>query len=91
MFQASAIGIVVEIAASPAEEQGLKSLFAPGLEGCLDTLRDLGSGREGIVEKLFQIPAQVAAEIAIGTALDLERLRRRDDPSSAYLPSGRHT
>src|SRR5262249_43581301 len=79
IFQASAVGIVVEIAALPAVQQGLKSLFAPSLEGCLDTLRDLGPGWEGIVEELFQIRAQIEAEIPVRTALDLERLWRRDD------------
>ena len=47
VFQASAVGIVVEIAASPAAEQGVKGPFAPGFEGCLDTLRYLGPGGKG--------------------------------------------
>src|SRR5438445_9340133 len=65
---------MVEIATLPAVEQGFKGPFAPSLEGCLDTLRHLGPGWEGVVEELFEIPAQVEAEIALGTALDLERL-----------------
>ena len=32
VFQASAVGIVIEIAASPAAEQGFKGPFAPSLE-----------------------------------------------------------
>src|SRR5262245_59250180 len=74
VFQATSVSSVVEITTLPAVEQSLESLCAPCLEGCLDALCYLGPGWKGVVEELFQILAQLKAEIAIGTAINLERL-----------------
>ncbi len=66
----------VPLDAFAAVEECFKGLLSPCLQGGLHPLGAVGVWREGVVEKVFEIPAQLPHQVAVGASFDGEAVRR---------------
>lgn len=75
-------GRVEQAAGGPVAGQGQKRLLAPGFQRVPKPLGMIGFRGKGIIEKRFQVPAQLADQVAVRAAHDREPSRGRH----AYRP-----
>ena len=75
-FVPLARGIVENLAAPAVAEEFVEGFHAPPPQRIAHVLGVFGLGRERIIQKPFQIPAQLAHQVAVGTPLDREANRR---------------
>ena len=75
-FVPLARGIVEDLAAPAVAEEFVEGFHAPPPQRVPHALGVFGLGRERIIQKPFQIPAQLAHQVAVGTPLDREANRR---------------
>jgi hypothetical protein len=68
-------GVAKPIPGIATVEERVESLRSPGAKGVEDVVGVIGFRMERVVEKLFQIPAQLAHERRVGTAFHRELVR----------------
>src|SRR5208337_780494 len=75
-FVPLARGVVEDLAAPAVAEEFVEGFHAPPPQRVPHALGVFGLGWERIIQKRFQIPAQLTHQVAVGTPLDREANRR---------------